>query len=303
MFKTYPKALAIAWTELDHSNLYQYLDYIGATDYEVSTESSIDALIEVAGKQCYKSWQPGLNPNVSKTRNDNAEYLANINKVSHGSVREHASITFIFWGVSRVFTHELVRHRVGVAISQESLRYVRLTDLGFWMPTAVAKYDPTEGEGEKLITETVEYLEEVQKKLAKIYGIEDMKDFALKKKLTSMFRRVAPIGLSTGIIWTANINTLRHCIQVRTSRHAEEEIRIIFDQVAKAAIYLAPNILGDLKRRETEGIGEWCSPNAAMPYDADHLKAIVKAAKKAVNYGIFGTDELRETLQYWGHID
>ena len=33
--------------------------------------------------------------------------------------------------VSRVFTHELVRHRAGSAFSQESLRYVRLTDIGF----------------------------------------------------------------------------------------------------------------------------------------------------------------------------
>ena len=36
--------------------------------------------------------------------------------------------------VSRVATHELVRHRAGVAVSQESLRFVRLDDLPFWFP-------------------------------------------------------------------------------------------------------------------------------------------------------------------------
>ena len=43
----------------------------------------------------------------------------------HGSVFEHAYVNFIVTDCSRVFTHELVRHRVGTAFSQTSGHYVR----------------------------------------------------------------------------------------------------------------------------------------------------------------------------------
>ena len=42
--------------------------------------------------------------------------------------------SFVLHNVSRVVTHELVRHRPGTAVSQESLRFVRLTDIPFWFP-------------------------------------------------------------------------------------------------------------------------------------------------------------------------
>jgi thymidylate synthase (FAD) len=75
---------------------------------------------------CYRSWEPGLNPNVSRVRTDSAQYLGNVVRSQHGSVLEHANFTFVLHNVSRVLTHELIRHRAGSAFSQESLRYVRL---------------------------------------------------------------------------------------------------------------------------------------------------------------------------------
>ena len=44
--------------------------------------------------------------------------LKNIIEVGHGSVLEHATFNFILTGVSRSFTHELIRHRGGFAFSQ-----------------------------------------------------------------------------------------------------------------------------------------------------------------------------------------
>ena len=61
-----------------------------------------------------------------------------------------------------------------------------------------------------LIKEAVEYLESVQERLAKIYQIDERKSFAMKKKLTSAFRRVAPIGLATCIVFSMNLRTARH---------------------------------------------------------------------------------------------
>ena len=99
--------------------------------------SAGELLLEFGGRACYRSWEPGLNPNVSRIRTDRREYFANILRSGHGSVLEHANYSFAFRNVSRVFTHELVRHRAGSAFSQESLRYVRLTDIGFRVPAAL----------------------------------------------------------------------------------------------------------------------------------------------------------------------
>ena len=45
----------------------------------------------------------------------NKAYLDHILEVGHGSVLEHAVWNFVFTGVSRSLTHELVRHRAGWA--------------------------------------------------------------------------------------------------------------------------------------------------------------------------------------------
>src|SRR5437899_12930800 len=84
-----------------------------------------EMLCELAGRMCYQSFEIGLNPNVTKIREDSKDYFKNLLTKGDGSVSEHGSVSFAFLGVSRIFTHELARHRVGIAISQESLRYVR----------------------------------------------------------------------------------------------------------------------------------------------------------------------------------
>ena len=79
----------------------------GATCLPVSGHAS-DAqnLAEFAGKMCYRAWEPGLNPNVRRVRNDHEAYLQNILKQQHGSVLEHASFTFVLHNVSRVFCYD-----------------------------------------------------------------------------------------------------------------------------------------------------------------------------------------------------
>ena len=121
--------------------------------------------MEFGGRACYRSWEPGLNPNVTRVRTDQKEYFANILRSAHGSVLEHANWSFALRNVSRVFTHELVRHRAGSAFSQESLRYVRLTDIGFRVPPAL---EPVREQ----VLSIVEQLEEFQVKAAEELGID-----------------------------------------------------------------------------------------------------------------------------------
>ena len=143
-------------------------------------------------------------------------------------------------------THELVRHRAGWAYSQESLRFVRLNDIKFWLPPELDKNE----EARKKFQEAVELAEKWQEELAEIFDISKVKTFAKKKKLTSLFRRLAPLGLATTIMFTANIRALRHVIAMRTVPHAETEIRHVFSTVAEICKQDYPNFFQDMTLQE-----------------------------------------------------
>src|SRR5687768_4369856 len=118
MRETAPSVHLIARPSLDFDAIRAYLQEVGATswlerrlDEGESSKNPGHLLVEFCGRVCYRSWEPGLNANVTRIREDQHEYLGNLLSSLHGSVLEHANYTFAFRNVSRVFTHELVRHR------------------------------------------------------------------------------------------------------------------------------------------------------------------------------------------------
>lgn len=255
-----PKVWKIAETKLNQSEVESWLEYLdGKECLEHVSGNDGEKLIEFAGRRCYKSFKPGLNPNVSKVRKNSEEYHKNTMSARHGSIDEHVSVTFALEGVSRILTLELVRHRAGTAFSQESLRYVRLNDIEIWIPQIFSEFgDEALEKSTKLFKETTEQLEKVQQKLFDIFNIEQIQKFDVKKKLTSAFRRLAPEGLATGIVFTANIRALRHIIEIRTSRHAEEELRLVFGMIAEIMIKDYPMLFGDFKKVDTgDGLFEY----------------------------------------------
>ena len=258
-----PKVFLIGETKIIGDELQLYLDHIEVPKWVSDASTDSEELIEVMGRLCYRSFKPGLNPNVTKIREHNDEYLGNIIKVKHGSVIEHAMINFILADVSRVFTHELVRHRVGVAISQESLRFVRLTELSFWMPF-VFRNHPKSEQIMKFVVEKVEMMEKWQNELAEILEIEGETKFEIKKKLTSAMRRIAPDGLATTIGWSVNPRTLRNVIEMRTNPGAEEEIRLVFGKIAEKVKTRYPNIFADYTVEMVDGLAWYKTPNSKV---------------------------------------
>jgi len=259
MHETNPSVFLIARPSIDVEGMRGYLTDVGGESWLERRLEEADGgsggqlnhgelLVELAGRACYRSWEPGLNPNVSKVRTNQREYFANILRSAHGSVLEHANYSFALRNVSRVFTHELVRHRAGSAFSQESLRYVRLADIGFRVPPAL---EPVREQ----VLSIVEQLEELQISAARELGIdEEGVPFHVKKEVTSALRRLAPIGLSTDIVWSANARTLRHVIEMRTAEGAEEELRLVFDEVARIMQSEAPGLFQDFVRHDD---GSW----------------------------------------------
>lgn len=250
-----PETFLVAKPQVDWNAIEEYLDEVGGLSWlnriEDTGATDADALVEFGGRLCYRSWEPGLNANVSRVREDSKDYLGNVLKSGHGSVTEHANFTFVFHNVSRVFTHELVRHRAGAAYSQESMRFVRLTDIPFWFPEWAR-------DDEELMERSVwllQQMEDHQTWMAEHFGLDDDGvPFSEKKAKTSFMRRFAPIGVATGIMATFNIRTIRHIVYMRTALGAEEEIRLVMDDVARLAQQEFPNLMQDYDPNQD---GEW----------------------------------------------
>lgn len=257
-----PEVFVLAYTQENPRNsglpgVQEFLEALGCPPgsldprwYEQKVTG--DILAEIAGRTCYKSFTPGLNPNVTKIREGTQEYIHNILKQKHGAVLAHVSATFAFVNVSRVFTHELVRHGVGTGISQESMRYVRTdSDMPMVLPEEFTEDEELMGRVEALMENVEDFAGWVSERFALN---NPGTSFHTKKTITSAMRRLIPHGISTAMVWTANARALRHVIEMRTALGAEYEIREVFNTVGQYACNLWPHIMQDFRISEE---GEW----------------------------------------------
>lgn len=230
-----------------------FLKYLGVPEWDTDAVSESEKLMEAAGKLCYLSFSTDLNKNLTKTgTRNNHEYLQKgIIGTKHGSVLEHGTITIAFMNVSRVFTHELIRHRPGAAYSQVSGRYVRSDSVDMFLPSVIKNNE----KAVKIFQKAQNQMEENVMELAQVYNIDEMKtakEFSLKKILTSAFRRLIGNGQTNHIIATYNHRSLRHILEVRTNITAEEEIRVAFYKLFKLLKYKFPAIYADAKETVVE---------------------------------------------------
>jgi thymidylate synthase (FAD) len=209
------------------------------TDHEVSwqtdTEVGAEALAEMAGRVCYMSYGKG--------RKTNREFLEHLVQVGHGSVLEHAVWSFLITGVSRSFTHELIRHR-HFSYSQLSQRYVDESDSEFVEPDAIAG-DP---ELHQAWCDSVNAARAAYDRL--VAGLErhyaSEPDRTLRRKLARQAARsVLPNATETRIFVTGNARALRHFIEMRGSEHADVEIRKVAVAMLQILQAESPSLFGD----------------------------------------------------------
>lgn len=254
-----PKAFLIAETKLDHAAMDHALIEVGVDSWASDGATDADVLTEFAGKSCYMSFDKSQNANLTKVGGrTNAEYIQQgIIANAHGSVLEHSTVTFFLANVSRVVTHELVRHRAGTAFSQTSGRYVRSNDVNAYLPEELKAYPAAV----EIFEHALHQMERNQADLVKATGIDKMTDFGLKKRLTSAFRRLIGNGQANHLTMTANHRAWRHIIEMRTSIHAEEEIREVIGQVAEQLKAKFPVIYADMY---LDTAGQWVFKNSKV---------------------------------------
>ena len=235
-----PQAFLIAETQAYIPGIVAALDTLGVQNWNSDATDDAALLTEFAGKSCYMSFDTSLNQNLTRTGGrTNHEYVQQqIVGQGHGSVLEHSTVTFFLVNVSRVVTHEIVRHRAGAAYSQTSGRYVRSDKVAMYLPTDIAAVP----EAVEIFERAIKQMEQNATDLALVTGIEG-RSFGIKKKLTSAFRRIIGNGQANHIVVTMNHRAWRHVVAMRTDPSAEEEIRVVFAEVSRqlraryAAIY------------------------------------------------------------------
>lgn len=260
-----PKVYLVGYTVMDDAGMREYLQDSGNDDFLQSIAaargqglSDGEILCSFYAKACYASLVLGKNKNVTRIR-DIPDNLRGCLDQGHGSVFEHCQLNFMVRNCSRVYTHEQVRHRVGVAYSQTSGRYVRgdAVDIVF---------DPILGPVHEDIERLQSIIEfEYQRMVAKM-RLDELKDFGLKKKITSALRRALPNGQSNEMGMSLNLRALRHLVQLRTSRHAEWEIRHIYGQVYRLVKAKFPLIFCDAQEELVDGLLE-VSGMKTQPYE------------------------------------
>ena len=223
-----PRIQLIGWTHFDIPD-----DVPWSTDADGG-----QALVEFAGRACYQSWNK---PNPATATN--ASNVRHLLEVGHLSVLEHATATFYLSGVSRSFTHELVRHR-HFSYSQLSQRYVPERDAAMVEPAAIAD-DP---ELHRLFVEAADASLRAYTTL--LEGLEatytDVPNATLRRKQARQAARsVLPNATETRIVVTGNYRAWRHFIAMRATEAADVEIRHIAVMCLRELRKVAPNVFGD----------------------------------------------------------
>jgi thymidylate synthase (FAD) len=231
-----PQVYVVGRQDIDNTEIERFLADHGMT-WETDTDVGGEQLVEAGGRLCYVSYGKG--------RKTNDEYIANIIAQKHGSVLEHAVWNFIIAGVSRSFTHELIRHRAGWGYSQLSQRYVDESDASYVEPPIIAGDPQLHATWQRAIETAHEaYLELVEGLSARLADA-GVKGTHRRKMAREAARSVLPNATETMIFCTANARALRHFIELRGSEGAEAEIRRVAVQFLRIMQREAPNIFGD----------------------------------------------------------
>ncbi|UCC72181.1 MAG: FAD-dependent thymidylate synthase [Gemmatimonadota bacterium] len=228
--------------------------YLGHPDIDWQSDTEVDAqqLVEFAGRLCYLSFGKesgvGGGHKTIEGRTTNKEYIANLLAVKHGSVLEHAVFTFLFEGISRALTHELVRHRAGFAYSQLSQRFVDESEIAFVLPPEIDEGTPAFDIWQRACETSLEHYRKLLAQVTEQVA-DEPKATMRRKRARQAARAVLPNSAETKIVVTANARAWRHFIELRGSPAADAEIRKLAIATLLVLQNEAPEIFGDFAIR------------------------------------------------------
>lgn len=187
-------------------------------------------------------------------------------KSGHMSVLEHCTLTFAIEGISRVCSHQLVRHRL-MSFEQLSQRFVRMDGAGYVTPGSIKGksmgtiYDPFEGRREAMLEEE--------------YGAIMRNAFSAYRRLIEKYgipeedaRYVLPNACCTNIVVSMNLREFMHFCGLRRCARAQWEIREMADKMAEEVVSYVP------------WLRDWLGPQCERLGYCPEAKSCGRVAKK-----------------------
>jgi thymidylate synthase (FAD) len=189
-------------------------------------------IIYTACRTCYSEQDPDVIFERAKTGDFDPlkmqKLISSVIESGHGSTIEHVVFTFGISGVSRTLSHQLVRHRAGVAFDQQSQRYVKFKGAATMLPHSIA-------EGEPAMRERYE---------TQVEGALGLYEEMLGAGVPGEDARfVFPNATRTNLVMTTNLRALIHMSGLRLCTMAQWEIRRLF-QLIRHEIFAVSPFLG-----------------------------------------------------------
>jgi len=190
----------------------------------LSYTGDAEDLCEICAKSCYSE------DGASQIKNTECKSaLINAIKSGHESVLEHASYTFSIEGISRVCSHQLIRHRVA-SYSQQSQRYAGIED-GYVVPKSVKDMGD---EAEEIFDSMMGACKEAYNTLIEL-GIPE-----------EDARYIVPSATCTNIVVTMNARALRNFFKLRMCNRAQWEIRCIARTMHEICCSVSPMLFENM---------------------------------------------------------
>lgn len=208
-----------------------------------------EKLVASAAKLCYSP--VGISDIEDKLSEDKVDKFLNmLMSMGHESPVEHVSFTFGVEGVSRVLTHQLVRHRIGASYSQQSQRYVRLEQFEYIIPPDIENTPEAKSLFIKAMEEDQKHYNELTNILFENHYSEYMKKGYEEKNAKSMAEKCAiedaryvfPNACETKIVFTMNARALFNFFKHRCCNRAQWEIRQLATEMLRQVRGVCPTL-------------------------------------------------------------
>jgi thymidylate synthase (FAD) len=186
-------------------------------------------LIYTACRTCYSELEPqdiferATSGQVATDKQQ--DLIRRVIESGHGSTIEHIVFTFAISGVTRTLSHQLVRHRAGVAFDQQSQRYLNYKRPSYMVPGSLTDAPPELRD---------RFVEEMDESLA-FYG--EMLEAGIPGEDA---RFVMPNATRTNLIMTTNLRALIHMSGLRLCTMAQWEIRRLFQLIRHEIFAVSP---------------------------------------------------------------
>jgi thymidylate synthase (FAD) len=192
-------------------------------------ESYYLPLIYTACRTCYSELRPeeifdrATDGRVAPEKQQ--ELVRRVIESGHGSTIEHIVFTFAISGVTRTLSHQLVRHRAGLAFDQQSQRYLDYKRPAYMVPGTIQDAPEELRERyETMLDGSLAFYSELLE--AGVPG-EDA-------------RFVMPNATRTNLVMTTNLRALIHMSGLRLCTMAQWEIRRLFQLIRHEVFEVSP---------------------------------------------------------------